>query len=75
MGFKLIIIATLQTDKFETNRAFANLLNIIPLLKNTDNDAQNGDHLILMELYERNLSVINGSDIEIIVNDNNIDEN
>jgi len=28
-----------------------------------------------MELYERNLSVINGSDIEIIVDDNNIDEN
>ena len=28
-----------------------------------------------MELYEHNLSVINGSDIEIIVDDNNIDEN
>jgi len=24
---------SLRTDKFETNRAFANLLNIIPLLK------------------------------------------
>ena len=65
----------LRNAKLKTHRAFANLLDIIPLLKNTDDDFQNEDYSILLELYERNLAVINGADVELVADDNNIDEN
>ena len=63
----------LRNTKLKTHRA--NLLDIIPLLKNTDDNLQNEDHSILLELYERNLSVINGADVELVADGNNIDEN
>ena len=70
---KAVSNAKLPTVK--THRAFANLLNIIPLLKNTDDNLQNEDNSILLELYERNLAIVNGADVELVADGNNIDEN
>ena len=60
---------------FRTHQAFENLLDIIPLIKNTDDDGQNAEISVLIQLYERNLTVINGADIEVVVEDDNIIEN